>query len=109
MIYRILKFRHYFIFIFLVERKLLQEEDDLIIQTRIDSLMRLFDLSNSEDATLMIINVFETYRKLLVRDTSMQNKLSGSTIEKLLHYNMVILCHRKQYKHLYSMVSLINF
>lgn len=85
----------------------MKEEDDLIVQTRIDSLMQLFEYSNSDDASMMILNVFETYRKLLVRDTSMQNKLSGSTIEKLLHYNMVILCHRKQYDHLYSMVRKI--
>lgn len=91
-------------FIILVEKKLLLE-DDLIVQTRIDVLMQLFELSNSEDVTTMILNVFETYKKLLSRDTTIQNKLSGTTLTKLLKSNMIILCHRKQYDHLYSMVS----
>lgn len=88
-----------------VENKLLLE-DDLIVQARIDVLMQLFELSNSEDVSTMILNVFETYRKLLIREKPIQNKLSCTTITKLLKSNMIILCHRKQYDHLYSMVRL---
>ena len=87
-----------------VETKLLLE-DDLIVQARIDVLVQLFELSNSEDVSAMILNVFETYRKLLIRETPIQNKLSCTTITKLLKSNMIIWCHRKQYDHLYSMVS----
>lgn len=93
-----------FCFFFSVEKKLLVE-DDLIVQARIDVLMKLFEISNSEEVTAMILNVFETYRKLLIRDTDIQNKFSSTTVEKLLNNNMIILCHRKQYEHLYSMVN----
>lgn len=92
---------------FLVERILLQE-DDLIAQVRMDALMQLFEISNDEKVTKMILNVLETYRKLLIRETDIQNKISSLTMQKLLKYNMIILCQRKQYEHLYSMVSEIN-
>lgn len=86
-----------------MEKKFVKE-DDLIIQTRIDALMQLFELSNNEDVSLMILNALETYRKLIIRDTDYQNKVSYSTMDKLQKNYMIVMCHRKQYEHLSSLV-----
>jgi hypothetical protein len=88
----------------LVEKKF-STEDDFIIQMRIETLMTLLEFSNSEDVSSMILNVLETYRKLVIRDTDYQNKVSCNTMDKLQRSYMIILCHRKQYEHLYSMVK----
>lgn len=79
-------------------------ESDTFIKARIDSLMHLFELSNSDDVGTMILNALDTYRKMLIRDTGFQIKLSCATIEKLQMNYMIILCHRKQYEHLNSLV-----
>lgn len=88
-----------------VEKKFVREED-FIMETRIDTLMQLFENSNSDEVTMMILNAFETYRKIIVRDTDFQNKISCNTFEKLQKSYMIIMCHRRQYEHLYSMVWL---
>lgn len=92
-------------FLFLVEKKVMMEED-FVVSQRIDSLMQLFELTNSDEAGTMIINVLETYRKLIIRDTSFQNKIACATMEKIQRSYMTLLCHRKQYDSLYSLVSL---
>lgn len=91
-----------------MEKRFVKEED-FVIQARLDSLMQLFENSNNEEAGTMILNVLETYRKLIVRDTAFQNKISCTTIDKIQKNYMLIMCHRKQYEHLYSMVNFFKF
>lgn len=89
------------------DTKLLYESDE-VINVRIESLMRLFERTSSEDTGQMVLNVFESYRKYLVRDVKFQCKLSRATVEKLINYYMIILCHRKCNEHLSSSVCLIR-
>lgn len=80
------------------------------MQQRIESFTQLFlNNTKNDDTGQMVLNAFETYRKLLIRDTSFQNKLSGATIEKLIKNYMIILCHRKKIDHLSSVVSRFIF
>ena len=83
-------------------------EDETAIEARIDSLMQLFELSNSEEVETMVLNVLETYRKLLIREMGFQNRISWALLDKLLKSYMIVLCHRKQYDNLYSIVSCLQ-
>jgi hypothetical protein len=87
-----------------VEKRFLYE-DDQVIQARIESLMTLFQTNNSEHVSQMILNALETYKKFIVCETSMQNKVTGQTLENLIKSLLIITCHRKDYDHLKSLVS----
>ena len=76
-----------------------------MIQARIESLMNLLQIRNNEDVTQMILNALETYKKLIVCDTSWQNKVTGKTLESLIKSLLIVTCHRKEFEHLNSMVS----
>lgn len=88
---------------FKVEKKLLMEEDN-IVQARIASLINLFVTNNSEEGSQMILNSLETYKRLLITEPELQNKISGQTLESLIKALLVIMCHRKEYDHLNSLV-----
>lgn len=57
----------------------------------------------------MILNALETYKKILICETSMQNKVTGQTLENLIKSLLIITCHRKDYDHLKSLVSCWGF
>lgn len=80
------------------------QEDDSTINARIDSLMDLFRKSDSEETNQIILNSLETYKKLLICETSLQNKFSGKTLDSLIKALLVVMCHRKDFDHLNSMV-----
>lgn len=86
-----------------VERKLLQE-DDSVIKARIASLMQFFESNHTEDGSQMILNSLETYKKLLLCETDLQNKMTGETLENLINALLIVLCNRKGYDHFNSMV-----
>jgi len=94
-IYATSKMTHNFLnTVILDDNKLLYETDE-VINARLESLMNLFLKTTSDDTGQMILNVFETYRKYLIRDVKFQCKLSCATVEKLINYYMITLCHRK--------------
>lgn len=66
--------------------------------------MELFVNSNSDEISQMILNGLDTYKKLLIIEVELQNKLSCETIDTLIDSLLVILCHRKAFDHLHSMV-----
>lgn len=81
------------------------QEEDHLIQARIESLMKLFqNTNNNESANQMILNTLETYKKLIIIETSMQNKVTGQTLENLIRALLIITCYRKEYDHLNSLV-----
>lgn len=82
-------------------------ETDEVINARLESLMNLFLKTTNDDTGQMILNVFETYRKYIIRDVKFQCKLSCMTVKKLLNYYMIILCHRKCNEHISSMVRVL--
>lgn len=88
---------------------MLLNEEDSIIQARIESLMNLLQTSRSADALQMILNALETYKKLLICETSLQNKISCQTLENLIKALLVIICYRKEYDYLNSMVRQLNY
>lgn len=94
--------------IFLDDNKLLYETDE-VINARLESLMNLFLKTTNDDTGQMILNVFETYRKYIIRDVKFQCKLSCLTVKKLINYYMIILCHRKCSEHISSMVRVHLF
>jgi hypothetical protein len=67
--------------------------------------MSLFQINNSDYVSQLILNALETYKKILVCETTMQNKVTGPTLENLIKSLMIITCHRKDYDHLKSLVS----
>lgn len=79
-------------------------EDDSVIMGRISSLMTFFENNNTPEVTHMILNSLETYKKLIICETDMQNKVSCSTLDNLIKALLVITCHRKEYDQLNSMV-----
>ncbi|XP_070497376.1 uncharacterized protein [Chironomus tepperi] len=87
------------------DNKLLHESDD-VINARLESLMNLFLKTTNDDTGQMILNVFETYRKYIIRDVMFQCKLSCETVKKLINYYMIILCHRKCSDHISSTIKL---
>lgn len=89
---------------FLDEKKLLLEDDSVILG-RINSLMSFFQNNNTPEVSQMILNSLETYKKLIICETELQNKIGCSTLENLIKALLVITCHRKEYDHLNSMVS----
>lgn len=91
------------LFLFKGEKRFLAEDEN-VIQARIDSLMNLFLTNNSESVSQMIFNALETYKKFLVCESPMQNKISGPTLELLIKSLLIITCHRKDYDHLKSLV-----
>lgn len=94
---------NFLITVILDDNKLLYETDE-VINARLESLMNLFLKTTSDDTGQMILNVFETYRKYLIRDVKFQCKLSCATVEKLINYYMITLCHRKCSDHISSTV-----
>lgn len=94
---------HHLMNLILVERKLLQEEDN-VMRARIASLMQFFQSNHTEEGGQMILNSLETYKKLLLCETDLQNKMSGDTLENLINALLIVLCHRKEYDHFNSMV-----
>ena len=91
--------------VILVDNKLLYESDE-VINARLESLMNLFLKTTNDDTGQMILNVFETYRKYIIRDVKFQCKLSCATVKKLMYYYMIILCHRKCSDHISSTVRI---
>ncbi|KAL7049656.1 hypothetical protein ACKWTF_003804 [Chironomus riparius] len=87
------------------DNKLLYESDE-VINARLESLMNLFLKTTNDDTGQMILNVFETYRKYILRDVKFQCKLSCATVKKLIYYYMIILCHRKCSDHISSTIKL---
>lgn len=85
-------------------KKFLLEEDD-VIQARIEALLMLFENTSTDESSQMIINALDTYKKNLICETELQNKVSCSTVEVLVKALLTIHCHRKEYDHLNSMVS----
>jgi hypothetical protein len=61
--------------------------------------MSLFQINNSDYVSQLILNALETYKKILVCETTMQNKVTGPTLENLIKSLMIITCHRKDYDH----------
>lgn len=93
-----------YIFFRAVVKKFLQEDDD-VIHARILALLQLFETANSEVASQMILNALDTYKKHLIYETELQNKLSCRTMEILIKALLTVLCFREEHDHLHSMVS----
>lgn len=93
--------------LYFLERKFQNESDD-VIKARLDSLMHLLQNTNNNayDTGQLVLNVYESYRKILLRDVNFQAKLSSETISTLLNNYLFILCHRKQFEHLHSAIKL---
>lgn len=68
--------------------------------------MNLFQNTDCEEVNQIVINTLETYKKFLVCEMDLQNKLSYATIEQLMHSLMIIFSYKKDYGHLHSLVSL---
>jgi hypothetical protein len=101
---------HYTInIIILVEKKLIQE-DDQVIGIRIKALLRLFETVDNEEALKIVINGLDTYKKFIVCEAELQNNLSSKTLQVLIQSFLLVLCHTKNHEHLNRMVSpqLIN-
>lgn len=67
--------------------------------------MELFQSNNTEEVSQMIINGLETYKKLLICEPELQNKFSNETLDTLIRALLAVLCYRKEYEHLNSMVN----
>lgn len=92
---------------YLVEKKLLAERDE-VIQARIEALLELLQSTNNDEASLMVLNSLETYKKFLICETEMQNKVTSKTVDTLIEALLIIYCHRKEFEHLNSMVRRIG-
>lgn len=87
----------------LVEKRLLAEKD-VVIQARIEALLELLQNTNNEESSVMVLNSLETYKKFLICETELQNKVTSQTVESLIKALLIIFCHRKEFEHLNSMV-----
>lgn len=88
-----------------VEQKLLVEEDE-VIRARIESVMQIFQHNSTEESSQMVMNCIDTYKKFLICEPELQNKVSCQTMESLVKSLLVMSCHRKEYDHLNSMVKI---
>lgn len=88
-----------------MEKKLLAEKDD-VIQARIEALLQLLENTNNEESSMMILNTLETYKKFIICETEMQNKVTSKTVDSLVKALLVIFCDRKEFDHLNSMVRM---
>lgn len=68
--------------------------------------MELFSNTDSEEVSQMVLNSLDTYKKLLIIEPELQNKLSCETVDSLIKSLLIVLCHRKEFDQLNSMVSL---
>lgn len=88
------------------EKRILNEPEPFM-QGRFDSLIEFFRNSNTAIADQMILNSLETYKKLLLSDPEFQNNISWEVLETLIEALLLVFCHRKDYDHLNSMVSVV--
>ena len=66
--------------------------------------MGLFQCSDHEEVSQMIMNSLETYKKYIIVHSEYQNKLSRRTVQDLLNALLVVTCFQKKFDHLNSMV-----
>lgn len=66
--------------------------------------MNLFQYSDVEEVTQMIMNSLETYKKYIIIHSEYQNKLSKRTVLDLLNALLVVTCFQQKSDHLISMV-----
>ncbi|KAG5677374.1 hypothetical protein PVAND_007138 [Polypedilum vanderplanki] len=92
---------------FISFEKKLQIESDDVIRVRLDSLLHLLLNTNYDDDTgQIVLNVYESYRKMLLRDVRFQCKFSNEAFQKLAKNYLITLCHKKQFDHLSSAIKL---
>lgn len=85
-------------------KQYLMNEEPKFLESRIRKITDLYKNSENDKSYQIAVNFFESYKKILVTDRFLQDKISYKCMQEITDNMLICLCHLKMYEHLHSMV-----